>query len=406
VLHASPARLAAMGTQPFFRSTGVTANPNTGVTENSDINIVNGSLWYDDEYNIFYNPSFINDNRNLVTISKGIEAGVFLSLLENFVSGVYFNRGGGNGPQSVYDEVGLVGPGLNARPDLVGTLGVQSLDTQRPLDFFFGGDTWVKWGVHVSWAYNRDQVTRATLTEPGNQTTARYWHVDLGAQVLGLEPFLGTTIFSRVENTGGFLGANQGIQNLNEFNAGLRFKYDNWWPYVVFHKYREGGTPFTPVAANNVTQVQTTMNIWGVGLSHQMKLAEGVTLYKNATFYFNKVKDTTTTTAALRAYSQYIIPFNVALEAAITDWFTLRGSGAFDFVNERRIPSPQLAPAKQKQSQVGTLEFRIGSSLQFSKFQLDWAFGSTALGAPTNLDATNIGFDAQFFSLLSASYRW
>ncbi|MBI3541838.1 MAG: hypothetical protein HY075_01000 [Deltaproteobacteria bacterium] len=155
-------RVAVFGTQPTFTSTITT-------------NAVNGALWYDDDYNVFYNPAYVNDNKNYAVVQKGMEGGWFKSEFENFAYGVYVNRGGNgaiNGYNSnagnVYGGGNLVAPGTGNLATFIGTASV--VPTLRPIDLFFGGDTGLKWGVHAAWAYNRDQYAG---TQPNNADARR-----------------------------------------------------------------------------------------------------------------------------------------------------------------------------------------------------------------------------------------
>ncbi|MEW6056128.1 MAG: hypothetical protein AB1540_05890 [Bdellovibrionota bacterium] len=409
---ASIARQAVLGNHPLFATT----TTGSGVVTNA----VNGSLWYDDDYNVFYNPSYVNDNKNYATVQKGLEGGWFQSMFDNFAYGIYMNRGGG-APGAAYGG-GLVSPGLNSNASFLG-LSTQ-LDTQRPIDFFIGGDTGIKWGLHVAWAYNRDQAAATAPNNSDGEISNRYWHFDLGAQFMGFEPFVGVTMFSKYQNT---LTGQTGDQNLDEFNVGLRYKYEGWVPYGLFKKYRESGRP------NNAQQVQTRMNIWGVGLSHDTKVADGVHIIKNLSFYMNNVEDDAGATVAAagtaaaglgatgsnseqnRDYSEKILPINMAIEADATSWLTLRAGASYDLINERNLARSNAQAAQsandRKVSLAGRTTFRIGSTFKFGKLALDSAFGvgntAVAPGADTtNLDTNSFGFDRQTFALVSASYRW
>lgn len=402
---ASVARDAVFGTQPVFTAAGSSAVAG----------VVNGSLWYDDEYNVFYNPAYINDNKNYATVQKGLEGGWFKSEFENFAYGVYVNRGGIGNAETTYGGGTLVGPGLNPRSAFIGT--ATSLKTQRPLDLFFGGDTGVKWGVHLAWAYNRDQLGATQPNNAGGEVTSRYWHVDAGAQVMGFEPFLGLTTSSNYQNT---VNSQLAQAALNEFTAGLRYKYEGWSPYAVYHKFREGGSSLA-----STTQVQTRMNIWGVGFGHDTKVADGVHIYKHVGFYQNAVQDdagaagttpagTVVTADANKDYKDQIIPLNLAIEGEATSWLTLRGGVSYDLYNERNYSDTSRASgttsniSNLKASQAGTVKFRLGSTLKFGKLHLDSAFGNGSAAAANgeSLDSSAAGFDGQTFAFLSASYHW
>lgn len=397
---ASIARQAVFGTQPLFTSASGTAT--TGA--------VTGSLWFDDDYNVFYNPSYVMDNKNMVSINKGLEGGYFQGFMENFAYGLYFNRGAG-APGATYGGGQFVAPGLNQQAAFANG---NALDTQRPIDLFIAGDTGIKWGFHATWAYRRNQSV-ATFARQDAEATARYWHFDLGAQVMGFEPFIGATLFSKYQDN---TVPTTITQDLNEFNAGVRYKYEGWTPYAVFKKYRENGN-FTNVAYTDVgatglagtgRQAQTRMNVWGVGVGHDTKVADGVHVMKHIAFFQNSVEDDTGVTANLRDHKDTVVPINVSVEAEATSWLVLRAGVDYHLINERETARTTISTTNSVNdkvvSQTGTTTFRIGSTFKFGKLHLDSAFGNGAVGA-ASLDATNnVGFDSQTFALLSAAYHW
>jgi len=396
---ATVARVSAFGTQPVTTTLGTSAEVVSPAT---------GSLWYDDAYNVFYNPALVMDNKNYVTIEKAREAGFFKGEFDNFAYGVYVNRGGGTA--NVQYAPGLVAPGVASNAGY----GTGSVSTQRPIDLFIAGDHGVKWGFHVAWAYNRDESTGNTVANTtstsrnGEDRSARYWHFDLGAQVMGLEPFVGMTLFSKAQN-----GLNAGgtiEQELNEFNIGTRYKYEGWTPYVTFRKMREGAGQNNTVSPR---AVQTRVNQFGFGVSHDTKVADGVHVIKNIGLWMNSVEDDTGATELAKDFKDTIVPINVALEAEATSWLTLRAGASYDFINTRKFArSNATATASVNDklvSQAGNTTIRIGSTMKFGKLGVDSVFG-TGAGAVAvnadNLDRANAGFDSQTFAQLSATYRW
>lgn len=401
---ASIARQATFGSQPVFTTAG------SGVTNT----VATGSLWYDDDYNVFYNPSYINDNKNYVTVNKGIEGGFFKGEFENFAYGVYFNRGGGAGGVNANSR--LMAPGFTPRAALIGATAT-ALATQRPIDIFIGGDTGVKWGFRATWAYNRNQLAGSNPNNADAEISNRYWNFAFGAQVMGFEPFIGATLFSKYQND---ITTQRTKADLEEFNAGFRYKYEGWTPYFVYKKYKEQGTPVAAPA-----QLSTRTHTYGVGVGHDTKVADGVHVLKHIGFFLNTVEDDTAAAAATvagqagpdtnRDYKDYVLPMNVALEAEATSWLTLRAGVTYDFINNRKFattskaanPNP-AALSDKNQSQAGTTTFRLGSTFKFGKLHLDSAFGngSPSAAAAAGLDNQSVGFDSQTFALVSASYHW
>jgi len=426
---ASIARVSVFGTQPVF----------TAQASGMSVVSANGSLWYDDDYNVFYNPAYINDTKNRISVEKGVEGGFFKGEFENFAYGVYFNRGGNgttgigtsSNAQSVYGG-SLVAPGFNPSA-WIGT--AENLPTQRPIDLFVGGDTGLKWGLHLAWAYDRDQTVAVGPSFSGGEVTNRYWHLDGGVQVMGLEPYAGITAFSKYQNN----GPNPATASIDEVNVGARYKYEGWCPYVSFEKTRVDGSP----AQNNGVQNQTRVSDFGFGLSHDTKVADGVHIYKNVGLWWAWYQDdlgtgqtqsiagigaaaSSAATAATNLtgddnnqYTDIVLPVNIAIEADAASWLTLRAGASYDFINDRNYASNNNQASAVAQvsnrhtSGLGNTKFRIGSTLKFGKLHVDSAFGNgsanqnlTGASSRSSLDNNALGFDSQTFALVSVGYHW
>lgn len=394
--HATVAREAVLGAQPVFQTE----------TGNYTTTVVNGSLWYDDSYNVFYNPAYVNTYKDYVVVQKGLEGGWFASLGDNFVYGIYMNRGGNDNAAGLYGGNTFVAPGINTRNATLGS--ATMLDTQRPIDFFIGGDMGVKWGFHATWAYNRNTTGATNPNKSGAEITNSYWHFDLGAEIMGFEPFIGATILSKYKND-----LNQNIEQvLDEYNLGFRYRYEAWTPYVAFKKFREGS-----LVAGAATQTQGKMTIVGAGVGHDTKVADGVHIFKNVGLWYSMTEDDTYSSEIQRDYQQWVVPLNLAFEADATSWLTLRAGGYMDIINQRTYKrnsaTDSVNVADTKKSITNTAlspSFRIGSTFNFGKLKVDSAFGTGAVttdgASATNVDTSSAGFDSQTFALVSASYSW
>lgn len=416
--NATIARQAVMGGQPTFTSGATSVFAGGALT-----NAVNGSLWYDDDYNVFYNPSYIMDYKNYAVVQKGLEGGWFSGVMENFAYGIYLNRGGVDaaagavltggaaaGPNSVYGGGNFLSPGLNSRGGAYNTgntgfIGdANDLDSVRPIDFFFGGDTGIKWGFHGTWAYRKNETIATKPDNDGAEVTTKYWHFDLGAQFMGFEPFLGVTAFSNYEDT---TKGKKATQRLDEVDVGFRYKYEGWTPYFVFKKYREGGSQ-----EGMLNMAQARVNAFGFGIGHDSKVADGIHVIKNAGLWYTSTEDDTATTVAQRDFKTWILPLNLAIEADATSWLTVRAGTTYHLINTRKFARSSLTSAtdvgEKMQSQNGTYQFRVGTTLKFGKLNLDSAlgFGNAAADNAGALEGAHAGFDSQTFALLSVKYHW
>ena len=294
---ASIARQAVIGGQPTFTIANNGSLASNGNTNTITLNTVNGSLWYDDDYNVFVNPSYIMDNKNMVTFNKGLEGGFFSGFADNFAYGVYVNRGGGADGGDSYGGGGFVAPGMKANGRFyTGAAAANIIDTRRPIDFFIGGDTGIKWGLNITHAYNRDQTVANRPDNADTETSARYWHATLGAQIMGLEPFFGTTLTSKIQRNNKADNDNYGVinQHLETYEVGAKYKYEGWTPYLMYRRFTERGAavgnPVDTVARRmGQTSVQTT--VMGGGVGHDTKVADGVHVLKNVGVWRHLVSD-------------------------------------------------------------------------------------------------------------------
>jgi len=228
-----------------------------------------GSFYYDDDYNIFYNPSYVNDFKNWAIIEKsnglqGAQAGAVGSI-GNFNLGLYMNR------------VETL-TGVYARPN-----------TLRPLELFFGSDMGVKWGFGIS--YGRANRDTQDLT------------FRAGIQYAGFEPFFSWKAVGKDK-----VGTVE-LEN-DDIMAGLRYRFGEWSPYFAYRDI-DGN-----VGASKV--VDTT--VVGFGLGRSSKLTEGVTLNYSLGYWNRKL---------VRTNSQNIVPLDLSVEGDLTNWLTLRGGFAY-----------------------------------------------------------------------------
>ncbi|HRK03381.1 MAG TPA: hypothetical protein PLH57_12030, partial [Oligoflexia bacterium] len=329
---ASVARLAVLGTQPEF----------TNGSEAVYSPVVPGSLWYDDNFNMFYNPSHIMDHGSYATFHKGNitsgnnggEGGWVSTIGKQYAYGLYFNRG--NSSAIGTDTTARLGaPGLNSSTNQVFAGNNNVLNTRRALDLLVGGDHGFKWGAKLTWAYNRDQSI-ATQAQDDLEATARYWHLALGGQYMGFEPFLGTTFSTRFERNNNDRSA-AATDVLEDMNIGLRYRYESWTPYLTYRHYRRSGNGpgiSDPTTTVGDTQVQGHMKIMGIGVGKSAMIAKGVDLLANLGFYYTPSGDSTNTNLIYREMKQYVLPLNLGVEADVATWFTLRAGVEYYFWNE------------------------------------------------------------------------
>jgi hypothetical protein len=140
-----------------------------------------GSFYYNDDLNVFYNPSYVNDGGNWATIEKAGAASFAGGVMGmgSMNLGVFFNQAAvasGNGPISV----------------------------------LLGMDSGVKWGVG------------AEFTHAGSGGNVGM-NLKAGAQISDLDPFVHFTVLT---------GDNDANNNLT---IGAKYHWGEWTPYAFFN---------------------------------------------------------------------------------------------------------------------------------------------------------------------------
>jgi len=179
-----------------------------------------GSFYYDDVYNMFYNPAYINDYKNWVAFEKGTVGNAefgFASSMMNFNMGLYFNRFGGT-------------------QNLAAADGDASI-----VDLMFGGDTGVKWGLGLNYGASKSSAI----------VDHNFFGARVGVSVAGFDPFIGFTLAAQDKALG------TKTNTYNDMNAGIRYHYGEWVPYAVFNSAK------TKVEA---TTIETKTSAYALGI--------------------------------------------------------------------------------------------------------------------------------------------
>ncbi|MCC7442044.1 MAG: hypothetical protein IT285_10435 [Bdellovibrionales bacterium] len=154
-----------------------------------------GSLYYNDNYNMFYNPAYVNDYTNWVTIEKAGAASSagFVTGMGSLNVGAFMNRG------------------------------MNQFET-KPVDIIIGGDMGMKWGTKLHYA---------KINNKNN--------LDLAAGVVmgDLAPFAHFRIMGDVG----------GDKKLKDMGLGLKYTTGEWTPFATFNNTKAGDT----VLVNNVS---------------------------------------------------------------------------------------------------------------------------------------------------------
>lgn len=226
-----------------------------------------GSLFYETPYNIFYNPSYVNNFENWAVIEKSngqgsAQAGA-VARISGYSFGLYANR-------------------VEAMP-----VASPHRSQMRPVELFVGSGSEVRWGLSAG--YGRYENTTNELSLRG------------GLQVSSWEPFAG---YRRGRDRQGTTEYRS-----DEILVGVKYRLDAWTPYFVLQdeelKTRAEGAP-----AKSTSQLTA-----GGGLGFSRAVSEQVRLNSSLSFW--------------RRADQTLLPFYLSLEGDVNSWLMLRGGFAF-----------------------------------------------------------------------------
>jgi hypothetical protein len=172
-----------------------------------------GSFYTNDEYNIFWNPAFINGQKNWAIVENGLDSGTsagFVTSMGSFNVGAFLNRPtvNGNGGQA--------------------------------LDLIVGGDMGVKWGIGLTQTLSQDASNTASTT-----------NLKAGVIVADFEPFAAFSLKDTADGT----------NSNSDFTVGTRYHYGEWTPYAAFRSQKAAGAT-------------DSSSLWGLGLGRNAKMGD------------------------------------------------------------------------------------------------------------------------------------
>jgi len=232
-----------------------------------------GSLSYDDSYNFFYNPVYVNDFKNWATIEKSNGTntkaeGGFVTSFMGFNLGAYLNR-----------------------VDAVRTT-YANRNNMRPVELALGGDMGVKWGVGAA---------ISTFRTGGN--TDSNVNLKAGLSIADFEPFANWVVKGTEATT---------ARTHRGYGAGVRYHFGEWTPYIAWNMDKVDDTKIS--------------NGYGVGVGRSAKLADNARLIYSTGYWHQTV-------GAAGGGGTSIIPIQVAVEGDAWTWLTLRGGLTYRLFN-------------------------------------------------------------------------
>ena len=304
----------------------------------------NGSFIYDDPYNMFYNPAYINNYSNWAIIEKSnapslAAEGGFVTSIATFNLGAFFDRGG-----------------------------AVSADFQDPYDFhpiqvLFGGDMGtISWGVSAQYGGMNGNVNGNTYANTHDLSFRA------GMELANFEPFLG------YEN--GLESVNGSQNSINLVTVGTRYHWGEWSPYAALSTNTFNGS---------------TSTIWGLGLGRDTRILENVKMIYSVAYFRNTFG------------SENAAPLSLSFEGDVLKWLTLR-AGLDYFIVDQTAGSSTL---DNTLGRIGasfhfgkvSVDWAFGKQANGATQPLE-----TSGGSPADAQLFDIG--SGFFTAASVAYRW
>ena len=333
----------------------------------------NGSFFIDDSRNMFFNPAFINNYKKKMFLEFGAKTGTatsnaadatnntkpeggFTNTFGDFSYGVYM------GHES--DRT------LNAIQTING-IGETFSTPNNALDFFFGGDAGVKWGVTVEYAGNESKTSG--VTKNFSQLITR-----LGVIAGQAQGFATVGIISKAV---GGASATDELDGKLALDIGGTFNFtDN---DTVFAKYTMNGSNLKPGAVQAVEINNMSIE---AGVAMKKDVTKNTNVFSRVQFgYASQAIKTTVATGPLAVGDTtsklWNVPLSLGVETAALSWLTIRGSVSESLLGQN------MATTGDRASWLNSTAVAAGVGMTFGDVVIDGLVASGNGGANT----TNIG---------------
>jgi hypothetical protein len=339
-----------------------------------------GSFYADDAYNMFYNPAYVNDNKNFGIIEKSNYNSAYTlgDVTGGNPTGAFTNQSGGTTAEGGFvTSVGNYSLGVFMnRTDVLSDAIYSHPFDMRPIDLMIGGDmSWGKWGLGVTYSSYRGTPAGTT-----SMTTDTDVVVRLGFEKNDFEPFG----WYRIGGDNHFVPGGNVEQN-RMYAVGLKYHWGEWTPYGAFKKTQSNGL--------------NTGTIFGAGFGRDTKLTDGIKMAYSLAYFRQASGDAFGFNTANQGElnpQRSVVPINFTVEGDAATWITLRAGLGYNLID-------QVATGTAADSTSG----RIGATFHVNKVDFDWAVGKAA-AAETSTDTNSQTFDVAngFFTAAAVSYKW
>ena len=362
----------------------------------------NGSYYINDGRNIFLNPAAINSYKKKLWIELGQTTNAVDDL-----AAVGNHKVQGGFTNSLGDYVYGLYVGRESDRSLSGTTATGQLAVDHAFDFFFGGESGIKWGVDVFYAGAMNRTTALTFT----QQTAGYFGFKLGVDVSNFAFFTTVGVSSKAVTDTEVPSAYAELKGKLSLDLGATYTMDNM---TYLAKFSSFGSDFTQgTTTTTVTTPKTTA--YALGAGWKKEATKAVTMYSRIQLDYQKdTKDVVVGTAAstnLTTDTWYNLPLVLAAEAQATSWLTIRGSLSHSLFGQHSASTPTTST---KDSFNGQTTAALGFGFNFGDLTIDALAGQTTAVANAASESSQgtaqagsqFGFGTSMLSRLSMTYNF
>jgi len=329
---------------------------------------VNGSLYINDNRNIFLNASHVNEHKDLVTYewgTQGTAAADDSAATPRSEAGFFFANG-----NMVYGAQ-LGNASDTAHAFRLQGMGGDVLAETNGVQLFVGGDAGVKWGASLFNSKSEDKG--ATADE--KQESMR---LQLGASQGAWEAFANVSLKNQAESN------NQEFKGDTGYTLGGTYLLNDYKLFATYTSFAgEDKDAGDDLSLKNIT----------LGAGRTMKLNDKASLFVKAQYAMTTVEndggtdandtDDSLTDFDAKEAKSTTLPVTVGLEYDAASWLTLRGSVGQNIMGE--------IEEKDKRTVVDSTVVNAGASLKFGDLTVDGVVGNDTNGDGTVGENTGSG---------------
>lgn len=321
-----------------------------------------GSLFIQDNRNIFRNAAQVNSMKNYVVTEWGTAnyatddtsaapkaEGGFFREAGAFSYGLYFGS-----------DINNFGNIRTGTAPVTGGMAVGEAGFLSPgnkLDLFLAGDAGVvEWGVRLGYGANKDKASSATATPATFERKASNLDLGLGIIFGDLQAYTNLDIVNKSEG-----GSQSNDEWEGDFGWELGVNY-TFMGYTAWVEYGRQGAEYTNNGATTNKPEWERAN-WDIGVGRTHEVSSSGRVYYSLG-YMETADETKAGTVKQTGHTKSM-PLTFGYEADATSWLTLRGSIAQD-VNVFR----------SRRDGANTTDVAAGGTLNFGKLKVDGTIGT------------------------------